>query len=108
MAEEIEFPFGGTVKPEEWGDKAFVYAIDGDIFSITQEKHPALELKSDRKFEAKVAIKDGDVHVSLPLDFARFYLWKRKAVLMAVEYDKKKAIVVFARHPEMSPVPSKA
>lgn len=68
-----------AITPKEWGDKAFVYSRDNNSFCVCREKDEDLEKTSPRKFEAKALAKDGKVIITLPADFARFYLWNREA-----------------------------
>jgi hypothetical protein len=96
----INLPLGDLVKPEEWGTKAFVYGPSSDEFYITQEKHKALEFASARKFEATVSVKDGQVIIALPADFARVYLWNRKAQIVKIVHAEGQAICVFAKSVE--------
>lgn len=94
--ETIELPLGDLVTPEEWGKTAFVYAPSKDEFYVTQEKHKALEFASKTKFGASVSVKDGQVLVALPTEFARAYMWHREAAITKIVYGEKLAIVVFA------------
>ncbi len=98
----IDLPLDSVVTAKDWGDTAFVYAPNEDEFYITQEKHKALEFVSHNKFEAKVTVVDGKVKVALPADFARAYIWQRKAAISKITYGNRLAIVVFAA-PKKSP-----
>ena len=99
MATTIELPLGSLVKPEAWGTKVYVYEIDVNDFAITREKLATLESTSPRKFDAKAVVKDGEIRVALPAEFARQYLWERKAQLYLIDAQGKDVVLV-ASEPE--------
>jgi hypothetical protein len=95
----IDLPLGELVKAGTWGEKVYVYEIDVNDFAITKEKLATLESSSPRKFEAKAVVKDGEIRVALPAEFARQYLWERKAQLYLIDAQGKDVVLV-ASEPE--------